>query len=407
MRSVLIASFSFWVAGKRTPLNGMIEPLISYFGPRSSRLDLIDGTHPGSSTVRTMFETYRGTTRERQAVSVISRLLEPMLLRRNNDVTKTQLIFKIRDFLSVFEHLLQQRRRYDLFIGLESIYTIAGILARHMGIIGTVVYYVSDYSPSRYGNPTVNALYLWLDRFCCYHADFVWDLSPAMQPARIAAGLDPQRCRPVMTVHNGLFPAQIRSLPASRITGHTMVFAGSLGVENGPELVLTAMRILLQKYPRTRLHFYGGPAAREQELRGLASRLGITKQVVFHGLITDSTKLADELRTYMVGVAPYLDLPGGLRKYADASKIRLYLGCGLPVVTTRVPPLGKEIAAAGAGLTVSDTPEAFADAVARIFASSARFKSMKRAAITFARNTTWELVYDRAITRMKQAGFSG
>ena len=52
-----------------------------------------------------------------------------------------------------------------------------------------MVYYVSDYSPDRYRQKWFNDLYLWLDRQAAMHADIIWDVSPAMQPARVKAGL--------------------------------------------------------------------------------------------------------------------------------------------------------------------------------------------------------------------------
>lgn len=59
-------------------------------------------------------------------------------------------------------------------------------------------------------------------------------------------------------------------------------------------------------------------------------------------------------------------MEGSARKYGDATKIRAYTAAGLPVITTSVPPLGKDIQKAGAGIVVDDTPEAFAQVIIKV-----------------------------------------
>lgn len=406
MKRVLIATFSFWQNGERTPLNGMIEPLVSFFGQRAFQIDLIDGTHPGSSTVLTYFDRYSGIQRTLRQTSVVSRVLQLWLQTKNSSVTQTQPIFKLRDFFSVFEYVIRSRGKYELFIGLECVYTLAGIILKYVGIIKTVVYYVSDYSPKRYDNGIMNGIYTYLDKFCCYHADFIWDLSPAMLPARIAAGLSRERCKPVIVVHNGLFLSQIHFISAKHVKPLTLVFAGSLGYENGPELAIHALQYVKKRYPNVKLHFYGGPKKREQELQRYAKKLNVQRHVLFHGLYTDTTKLAAEIKHFMIGLAPYRDVPGTLRRYADASKIRLYLGCGLPVVTTDVPPLGKELVTKNAGIIRKDTAEAFADGILQLCAHPRLYNRMKKSAFLFAKNTTWNRVYSKTLTKMKLNGWS-
>src|SRR5581483_672311 len=318
VKSVLIGTFSVWKNRKRTAINGMIEPLLSFFSLQT--VDLIDGPHPGSEKIVTTFEHYQNEKLEKKRISIISLLMYPFLKNiRNNS---TQLSFKLRDFLSAFEFVLRSPKKYDLFIGLESIFTLSGIFLKQLGFIKIVVYYVSDYSPQRYSNLLLNNIYLALDRFCCYHADYIWDVSPAMHPARIKAGLDPKKSVPVILVPNALFPSQISIIPKNKLLPDSLVYAGTLGSENGIEVAIEALPIILQKFPKASLHIIGGDAELEPDLKQLVKENNIEKNVVFHGFVPAAQGVTKAIQKYMVGLAPYRAFPGSARWYADATKIR-------------------------------------------------------------------------------------
>lgn len=396
---VLIADFSVWANGKRTSINGNIEALLSFFSPKVARVDLIDGPHPGSDRVISRFEIYKNEKLQRIYQSKTSFLLYPFLKLTNN--SKTQISFKIRDFLSTLEQGISSGQKYQLFIGLESIYTLAGLVLKKLGIIKTVVYYVSDYAPSRYPEKWFNDVYLWLDRFCCQHADFIWDVSKAMHPARIKAGLDAQKSAPEIHVPNALFPKQINYLPLKSLNDKIILFSGSLGLENGPDLAIKAFPIIKKAVPKTELHFTGGNIPSDEErLRKLVRKMKLEKSVLFHGFIQDVDEFLRLTRSAYIGLAPYVDIPRSHRKYADSIKIRAYLASGLPIVTTYVPPLGKEAVAAGAGLITRDKPQEFARAVIKLLKDKKLYQKTRQAAIRYIKNNTWENTFTNALREM-------
>jgi glycosyltransferase involved in cell wall biosynthesis len=396
-KNICIATFAVWKKGERTSINGMIKPLLSYFSPRSKSVDLIDGPHPGSSTVISLFENYKNKIKIKTSKSYASCLLYPFLSLNNNNAT--HIAFKLRDILATIEFLIRSEKKYDLFIGLESIYTITGILFKKMGIIKTVVYYVSDYSPNRYKNKYFNRLYLLLDRYCCYNADYIWDVSPAMQPARICHGLNPKKSKPVIKVPNALFPEQISYLPQSKIQKNTLVYAGTLTSENGADIAILSMPHILKKFPKAILHIIGG-GSNEQKLKKLSQKLKLDKNIVFHGFITDVEKTSALCKKFMIGLAPYRKFKNSIRWYADATKIRLYFGAGLPVITTEVPPLGKDAVKKGAAIIVEDNPLDFAKAIVDILSNQKKYKRLRANAIAYAKNNTWENSYNSALLKM-------
>lgn len=396
--AVIIATFSPWKNGIRETTNGMIEPMLSYFVPRAKDIYLIDQPYPGSDRIVPVLEEYEnGRLKRKIKLSVFCLLLYPLLCLENSPGTK--LSFKMRDFLSIIECALRNVRKFDLFIGLESINTLAGILLKKLGLVSTVVYYVSDYSPNRYPSNIANSVYLWLDRFCATHADFIWDVSSAMQPARIKAGLNPKTSVRVIHVPNALFKEQITFVPLSETKPYTAVFAGTLGEENGPDIAITAFRKVVQRFPAAKLHIIGG-GEEEHVLKNLAFNLGIENNVIFHGFISDTKELSRKIKYFQIGLAPYKQIPGTPRLYGDATKIRLYLAAGLPVLTTHVPPLGKEVQQKKAGVLVNDNPEAFANGITELFSHTKKMQQMKHNALATAQNNTWENTYQHALDEM-------
>ena len=157
--SVLIATFSPREGGKRLPTNGMIEPLLSFFVPKIKKIVLLDQPYPGSDALIPFIETYKnGKLAGNKRSSKFLYLLYPFLKVVNYDAT--HVAFKIRDFFSVLDCGLRAGTKFDMFIGLEVINTLAGLVLKKLGRAETVVYYVSDYSPVRYGKTFFNTLSL-------------------------------------------------------------------------------------------------------------------------------------------------------------------------------------------------------------------------------------------------------
>lgn len=395
--SVFIATFSPWKNGVRLPINGNLEPMRDYFTSRARRVVLIDQVYPGSDVVMPRIEVYeQGKLMRQQKPPLLMYFFYPLLHLTN--YSGTQITFKIRDFLSVLFEGFRSPRAFDLFIGFEAVNALAGVFLRGVGKVKRVIYYVSDYSPNRYRTKWFNSLYLWLDRQAAMRSDVIWDVSPAMQPARIQAGLSPKKSAPVLIVPNALYPSQIKKERESCIEKDSLVFMGTLGVENGPDVAIEAMPIVLKTNPNSRLHIVGG-GHDEKRLRRLSATLGVSKNVLFHGFIADREKVSELVRRFSVALAPYRNITGSPRHYGDATKIRAYMAAGLPTITTGVPPLGRIVSTAGAALMVEDNKTSLAKGILALLLDRKKWRSMRQAAIRFATSNTWENEYNKAMER--------
>jgi len=401
--SILFVSFSKWSNGRRLPTNGSIEPMRDFLVPKIRKLVIIDQLHPGSESVMPKIEEYKNHSKKLKSYrsSWYLYFLKPLLKFFNQ--SKTQPIFKIRDFLSVIDWSFRDKTFFDYCICLESINTLSAILLRKLGRVKTVVYYVSDYSPNRYPSKWFNSLYLALDRFCAVHADFIWDVSPAMQKARISAGLDSKKSAPVIHVPNGLYPNQIKAVPINKIYRKDLVYMGVLTRDNGPDIAIKALQLVLKRFKDIRLHIIGGTDGIDEDriwLESIVKNLSLSKSVIFHGFIPNSIKMSETLTTCAIGLAPYRDFPGSIRRFADAGKIRAYAASGLVVISSKVPPLGRQLEKKGGAVLTNDNPESFAQAIEKILIDQKLYFRLRKNAILFAKDSTWENTFANAFSQM-------
>jgi glycosyltransferase involved in cell wall biosynthesis len=402
--SIFIATFSQYEKGIRTPRNGMIDQLLYFFLPRVKNLLLLDQPHPVSDSIDPIVETYRDGIL-RKTFSISSFFYYPVyLFCKMPSKSRTRISYKLRDFFSVIFAAFKVGGEYDLFIGLEAINLLAGLLLKKIGKVKTVVYYVSDYSPTRFGKTLFNSVYLALDRFCVRHADFTWDVSPAMKKGRMEVGLPDQDMGRVLHVPNALFPSQIKSLPISKRIPNSLVYMGALYPEFGPDLAVEALKIIKQEIPDTKLHIIGGGDGLER-LKKLVKRLRLEKSVIFYGFVKENDEMAKIVRNSYLGLAPYREGDISSRWYGwygDAGKIRQYIASGLPVVTTWVPPLGRLIVIQGAGIIAKDTPRSFSKGIMKLLLDRDLYNKLANVAQKISKNNTWENTYLTALRDMEK-----
>ena len=399
-QAVLIATFSPWKEGLRLPTNGMVEPFVDYFSKRTKEFVLIDQPHPGSDILMPRIEIFKnGKQTKIVKNSFLLSWLTPILSLTNTH--KTQTSFKLRDFLSVIDFAIRRKGQFNLFIGFESINALAGIILKKLGKIEKVVYYVSDFSPHRYKQNWFNKLYLWLDKLAATYADATWNVSMAMVEARKKLGYDIKKLSPQIFAPNAFFKNEIKFLPFEKTKPYSLIYAGTLGLENGPDLTIESMPKIIAKFPRATLTIAGGGRSDDEiYLKKLIKKLKLEKNVNLVGFIPTNKKLYSLVRQHWLSIAPYKAIPNSVRWYADAVKIRMSLACGLPVITTQVPPNGKLVEKAGAGIVTKDNSGDIANALIKIFSDKNMYLKMRRNAIASAKENTWENSYSNALKEM-------
>lgn len=205
------------------------------------------------------------------------------------------------------------------------------------------VYDQHDLNPelfrSRFGEPTglvqrtqLGILY-WLER-CTYRvADHV--IAPNHSYRTIAVNRG--RCRPesVSVVRSGPDTRRMRpvdGLPQLRRgRSHLLVYLGVMGPQDGVDLALRALQLLVIAHGRTDVHLaLLGFGDCYQDLVRLTRELGLEEYVTFTGR-ADTRMITEYLSTADVGLAP--DPLNPLNDVSTMNKTMEYLSFALPVVT--------------------------------------------------------------------------
>jgi len=401
--NVLFSTFSPYVNNKRDPKNGNIDPMISFFIPKINKFVLIDQPHAGSDIVAPVIEEYlRGMANRKYNLNFF--LYKPLFwIIKSLNLTDddTSIFLKIRDFISVLHIGLKSKEKFDFFIGLESINALAGLLLKKIGKVKKVIYYTSDYSPTRYSNKLFNKIYINLDKLCCSKSDYLWDVSRAMFEARLGAGLNKEKSAPVIHVPNALFPQFIKHLPQNKLKPFSLVFMGSLGFENGPDIAIKALPNVIKNFPNAKLNIIGGKEADLARLKKLTKSLELEKYIKFYGMIAKDEDMLFVLRKFYLALAPYLKLRSSVRWYGDSLKLRAYMACGLPVITTEVPPLGRELKSYGSAIVTGDNENDLAKSIIKILSNAKLYKNYRAKAIEYGKNNTWENTFANAFRQME------
>ena len=309
------------------------------------------------------------------------------------------LLFYMKDVILSLYYVLRSGRKYDLYAGSDNLNALAGIILRTLGRVRRVAFYVIDFTPARFPGRIMNGIYQAINKFCCYHADAVWNVSPAMIEGRERIGILRKKSAPQITVPLGCDYGRIRECANGERDDHAIVYFGGLRAEHGPGLVLDAFPAVLAEFPDAHVVFAGGGELRES-LERRAAELGVTGRVRFTGFIASDAEAYRILNSCGLALATYPPGDDTYKRYCDPGKVKIYLAAGLPVLITDVPAVAREIAERNAGKIVDHTPASLAAAITGIFREPEEHVRMRERALALAAEYTWDAIWERTFSEM-------
>jgi glycosyltransferase involved in cell wall biosynthesis len=281
---------------------------------------------------------------------------------------------------------------YDLYVGNGCLDTLPGLLLRRVGKVRRVVLYTIDYAPDAYGR-IFGRIYRWLDRYCCYRSDALWNLTrERMTVARERDGLNLARSAPRVWVPHGTHARACITRMPSTPDQYRVAFFGHVKEGSGVQLLLSALPRLRSRFPRLTLDIIGD-GEYLPTLQRMAVQHGVNDAVRFHGFIEEHTRAEELLMECGVGVALYGRGAGDYSFCGDPGKPKVYLACGLPVIISDVPEVAGLIAERRAGVAVPYDATALEAALATIQSEHAVFRAN---ALALARDFEWSHVFARA-----------
>lgn len=281
-----------------------------------------------------------------------------------------------------------------IFFAPNAFLIFIGVLLRAVSLVDKVVFWVWDYYPTPKAGlyrKLFYRLYWALDKWCTYKSDFVWYLNERLLEVREKFGVVSKKDKQCVA------PLGIDSIDnsaAAAVRQNTLGFVGVLKKHQGLELLLNSLRELVSTIPDIRIEVIGsGPE--EKYFKAMAEQSPEGHRVSFRGFIRDEREMKKLIASWAAAAAPYVPLEGNPSAYADPSKVKLYLGCGTPVIITEVPMLAKEIHQKEAGIAIGYSTEELVSAVATIFGENNRYREN---AVCLAHEYVYTKIYENAFS---------
>lgn len=289
---------------------------------------------------------------------------------------------------------------HTICFALDNLSTISVLPLRFLKLIKRLVYYSIDYTPHRFQNRVLNFLYQIADKIACATVDINWVLSKPMLHAKKTRKFFIGEKAIFYEVPMGFPKKEITLLPIEKIDRFHLVFVGVLLEKQGVQIVLESLPILIQYFPKIHLTIIG-TGNYEDELKKIASKFKINRSVVtFKGFIKDHRQIEAILTHGGIGLAPYKPSPESFTYFADPLKPKLYLGCGLPVIITNVPPIAKVIKKNKAGLIMNYSKESFIKSAQGILKDFNTYANFRRAAVVLSEEYDTEKILKTAISQI-------
>jgi glycosyltransferase involved in cell wall biosynthesis len=313
-------------------------------------------------------------------------------------ISGPDILLYLKDFLVTFYFILKFRIKFNFCVGVDPLNAFVGLILRLLGFAQVVIFYVVDYVPYRFKNVLLNGVYRSLDRLCVYNADSTWNLTPAMADARQKIGINKCNTNQI-TVPTGIHSERIKDKSLETSDKNSIVFLSHLRKGQGIELVLDALPELVKEIPSIKLIVIGtGPLGKyfKEEVK----KRNIADNVVFLGYIENHNEIEEIVARCRLGIAPYVPDPDSFTWYADPGKPKVYLGCGIPVVITKVPEVAFEISKRKVGIAINYNSHELCDAIIKLVNDDKLYEMYRANAVRFAYELNWDIVFTEAFSKL-------
>jgi len=323
---------------------------------------------------------------------------QPIKFLESIAVKGPDILFYIKDFVYTLYFVIKGRQHYDLCVAADTLNAFSAWFLKKIGYINKVIYWTIDYTPKRFNNYFLNKIYHRLDKFCCYHCDFLWNSSLRMQEAREDSGVRMGKCAEEIVVEDGCHFENIKRFPDGEMSRFKLVFMGHLVKNKGVDLIINILPILLKDYPEITFTIIG-TGEEEDNLKELTCRLEIQSKVVFKGYVKCHREVEEIIASCGIAVAPYVPDLGSFSFFSDVGKVKVYLACGLPVLITDVPQIAREIEENEAGLIFKYNEDSLIRKLRFLLADEKKYLKYRNNAIFFIKNLSWDKIFTVALDK--------
>ncbi len=282
---------------------------------------------------------------------------------------------------------IAKHKNAKVFIGLNPLNTVAGIIAKKLGYIKTVIFYTADYAHARFSNTIMNNIYHAIDRFALKHADEIWNVSSRITDLRKKQVGKKKN----ITMPNTPLLANMAKFKKDKKKKNSLVLMANFTPAIEYELIVDAIDELKNKYPDILISFIGsGPKEHAIKTRVKSKKLG--KHVLFHGYKTHDEALSI-VAEHQIGLALYAN-QFSWTEFGDSLKAREYLALGLPVLINDHISTGDDITKYKAGFAFKLTQKKLISIIDSIFSDKETYKQLSKNANKMAEDIDLKKLLD-------------
>lgn len=297
----------------------------------------------------------------------------------NKSSNSTNLILKsVQEFIITLRIILTHKEILNIFIGIDPLNALFGWVAKKIGKVKKLIFYTADYTPDRFENKILNAIYHYIDRWVLKRADEVWNVSTRITSLRKKQGV--QDIKNYFVPNSPMFN-KIKRLNIDKINKHELVFVTTSSVSTDFPVIFKALKKLSSKYPDIILRVIGLDNWEDQFEEEIA-KLGIDKNVLFSGRMPHGSLLKIFCKA-AAGLALYTN-KFSWTYYSDSMKARDYLACGLPVIMTDISSTARDIRKANAGFVIKLNSIELYKAIDKLFADVKYYSLLRNNAVKLA-----------------------
>ena len=313
------------------------------------------------------------------------------------------LLSLLLEFVLTIYWVFNQKKSFDVFIGIDNFNALQGLILKKMGKVKKVVYYTIDYFPTRYENKLLNDMYHAIDKFCVKHADETWNVSAEMVAARERHNkMKRKEYNRQFTMPIGVWYDKVHRLPFSKINKKKLFFVGHLVPHMGADLIITALPEIIRKIPDIHVDIVGGGEELER-LKALAKGKNVSSSITFWGWVRDRKKLETIMKDAAVGLATFnTDILDAKVKNADPMKIKDYMLMGMPVIATNALKNHKVIEEKKCGLIIPFQSHQLSNAVTSLLTNQKKLALYRNNALSYVQQFDYEVLFRDNLGRILQ-----
>jgi glycosyltransferase involved in cell wall biosynthesis len=309
---------------------------------------------------------------------------------------RPQSVAYLKDVVLGFFYGARYLKGFDIFFGMNNLLVFVGLLLKKLGFVKKVIYYIIDYTPIRYKNSFLNGIYYKIDRVALYGSDLVVSLNEEMLLRRVDdKKLDMKKINHIVAPYgNDSLSFEKEDYAHDK---RVIVYFGGINKNKGSELFVPIVKSLIGKrFDNFVFKIIGGGDV--EHLKNEIKNNGLEKYFSIVGRIEKQEDIDKLLLKCGVALAPYYpEDKNNFSYYSDPGKVKIYLGCGLPIVITNVPPIAKEIEKNNSGLIARYNPDDFADKLSKILEN---YEFYEENAIKFGKEFDWSDIFDNLFKKV-------